>query len=421
MPAAIGATPHDRPPSARIAWLDALRLVCAIEIVGHHWLRAGHQVGLFGSPNAQTIAEAFWGNSDRGFGALRLLLIDHRPTLLAAVDNVIGLAFGFGWEAANVFILLSGLTLGLTAAGRTVASRPARWFVRRLRRILLPYYCIAGPCLVAAFVFEASFSGSQGILGVLAGKIDGLLPGSWELILLEHVILLDPTGRQWVANFFAPAWWFVPAILLGYACFPAMLRCIERFGNRASLLLALGISAVSYRLVQDDVLLNNAWYYVVLNECFNFVLGIVVGRSLRDGGTRQHLAAFFGSARAAGIGLILFAAGNVLNWFAATYPIASPLFTSGMCLLFAWLAVRLVRHGVVARLAQSVDVYRLYLLHQPLAFPVAVLCAKLLGRFGLAAGLPIYLAIVGAVFAASELLVRRLATEWPRRRVASEA
>jgi hypothetical protein len=285
-----------------------------------------------------------------------------------------------------------------------------------LRRILLPYYCIAGPLLAAALIFRGAFTGHSGVLGAFAEKIDGLIPGTWDHVLLIHAFLVDPSRPQWVASFFSPAWWFVPAILVGYACFPMMLFCLDRFGSRVSLLVAFCITLVSYQLVLDDILLDNAWYFVVLNECFSFVLGMAVGRSLLDASGRRRILDFLGSWRALGIGLALFVVGNVLNWFAVTYPLASPAYSTGMSMVLGFLAIRLARFGALSRLAQRVDIYLLYLLHQPFAFPVALICARTLGRAGLSLGLLIFLALVsGGVAIVGALLQRLTAGERPRR------
>jgi peptidoglycan/LPS O-acetylase OafA/YrhL len=387
----------ETPAPKRVKWLDVLRLLCALEIVGFHWLRAGHNAGLFGDPDdSLSLVEAYWGDSGRGFAGLHYLLIDRADTTFPSIaTNLIGLLFGFGWETVNVFILLSGLSLSFSTA--SLRGRLHRWYIRRASRIMVPYYIVALPIVCAAFVFchfAALWAGSP---GRLAEKVHSSTAGPWEWTILKHLVLLDPTQPQWIASFFSRAWWFVPAILVAYLFFPLFHIALRRLGTIATLLFASGLSFLSYRLVQQGTLLLNAWYFVVLNEAFSFTLGMAIGTVLRGSRGRRLIERMLETWTVIGLGLALFAMGNLANLFHATFAISSPLYTCGMAMVLGGVSKRLSRFTTLVKLARRIDIYHLYLIHQPLAFPAAVLAGLSLGSLGLVLGFPLYLLAVVAV------------------------
>ncbi len=62
-----GSKSSVHPLTDRLGYLDVLRLLCTIEIMGFHWLRAAHVTGLFGvSGTTVSLADAYWGDSGRG-------------------------------------------------------------------------------------------------------------------------------------------------------------------------------------------------------------------------------------------------------------------------------------------------------------------------------------------------------------------
>ena len=143
----------------RILWLDLLRLICAVEIVGFHWLRAAAKTGAFGGPQ----------NFILSYRMLNIGVVEHfiastwtsSSSLHRWTYDAIGLAFGFGWEAVNVFVLLSGLSLAISLGHSDRPSSWPSWIARRLKRILVPFYLVS--IAAGALMFGAlAFTGSRG-------------------------------------------------------------------------------------------------------------------------------------------------------------------------------------------------------------------------------------------------------------------
>ena len=99
-----------KPDAGRVVWLDVLRLICAIAIVGFHWLRACFSHAAFGRGELRSLIDPY-RNPGLGTGQFHYLLLDRTgPPAASLVNDALGWLFGFGWEAVNVFILLSGLS-----------------------------------------------------------------------------------------------------------------------------------------------------------------------------------------------------------------------------------------------------------------------------------------------------------------------
>ncbi len=378
--------------SRRLVWLDALRLLCALQIVGFHWLRASAANGLFGSRDQVSLVSPY-RNLTSGIAELHYLAVDQSGiSTVTLLNDIFGLIFGFGWEAVNVFILLSGLTLALNF--RRDDGHVLAWYIRRVRRILLPFYCVAVPTLLAAYVFYAFANGRIGVLGRLATKIGPMIPDTLPVALAKHLLLLDPSHRHWVAYFFSPAWWFVPSIIVAYLIFPLLFRISERFGPTILLIGSFCVTIASYALSEHGILVEDAWYFVILHELFAFVVGIEIGTWIQvDELADPQITRIAAHPVSLLVGLLLFALGNVANWFFTSYPISSPLYTLGLILVLAFFAVHLARWRPAATVAKSIDTYHVYLLHQPLAFPLAILFSLATGRLAVFLGGTIYLLI----------------------------
>lgn len=381
----------------RLAWLDVLRLLAIVQILGFHWLRTCFETGrydLTSSPAYQDVGI--------GFGQLHFLIIDHTGHMPAAlINNVIGLLFGVGWEAVNVFILISGL-------GLTLNYRPERrdfslgtWYSHRFRRILVPFYSVAFPLLIAGALFKLAALGQGGVLGTLAAKLAAKnLAEPLPVEFLTHLFLLDPRQSGWGAHFFAPAWWFIPPLLLAYLAFPWIYRAIDRFGALPVLGVALAVSIAGYLTTDNGLLFEYGWYFIIYHELFNFTLGIVVGRLLRSEPGRAQFDRAITSTWWPLFGCALFVAGNIANWFPLPHPICSALFTPGFALMLAFVSVRLSRSQAVLALCRAIDPYYLYLLHQPFVLPMALIAASLAGvagYFNFALGFVLYMLVAAAV------------------------
>jgi surface polysaccharide O-acyltransferase-like enzyme len=397
-------------PVSRIVWIDILRVLCAFQIVGFHWLRAGAKVGAFANRDPQNFILEY---RQLNYGLIEALHHLDVASSASALQRVIlgglGLAFGFGWEAVFVFVLLSGTSLSLSLAGRDMPASWVSWIGRRVKRILIPFYLISA--IVAALMFVAlalTRSGGSFTIQQIHQKVaNNIGPDYWG-IAWSQLVLLDPRARLWSPTFLAPAWWFVPAILLAYALFPIYMRLLLRVGKIRFLAIGALVSVVSYEVVLGQHLQEFNWWFVILNECFNFFLGIVLGVYLTTVRGRENIERILQSKALVLASALLFLAGNVCNLYNFTYPISSLLFTAPLTLCGGAIA-RWIGRGNVGRLLLKIDSYDLYLLHQPIAFPLIVVAQLVMGQNAIIGGLPIYfVTVISLTWVFSKILHRLL-------------
>jgi peptidoglycan/LPS O-acetylase OafA/YrhL len=398
----------------RLAWLDIARVLCALMILGIHWLRAAYNVHLFGTHAGITLVMDYQGRSG-GVALLPDMLIAGTGASLATwLTNLVGVFGEFGWEAVSALILISGFSLAVSQHGKTLDGPGwIAWYGKRAKRILVPYYTVALPLLALCAVGVVVLSNLHGHTALilktkLLSQFDTPLLG----VITSHLFLFDPWGVQWAANFFAPAWWFVPAILLAYVLYPC-IRTASRFGNGFPLLLvSAAVTVAAYVLADAGVLVNETWYYIVLQELFNFSLGVVIAQAWMGSG-RTMLERAIADPRVFALAVAVFAIGNIANWTPAARPIASMLYGPSLVLIVAFVGKRL-EQGALGRALVRCDSYDLYLVHQPLAFPIALFSRIAFHAYGVFVGWFVFVAV--AVLAAGLLsAVQRVAIPLPRR------
>ncbi len=125
-----------------------------------------------------------------------------------------------------------------------------------------------------------AFTGSRGsaALQQIHRKLMSNIGSDLTGLAWSQLIMLNPHAHLWQPVFLAPAWWFIPAILLAYALFPAYMWLLQRLGSLGFLVLGGAISIISYIASLQGWLPEFSWNFIIFNECFNFFLGIVVGR-----------------------------------------------------------------------------------------------------------------------------------------------
>ncbi len=390
----IGANAQVRAHN-RLVWLDMVRLLAMLEIIGFHWLRTSQE-----NPAFNLTASPSYENTQRGLHQLAYLLTDRTGfSPSSVVNNVIGVLFAYGWEAVNLFVLLSGLGLAMTCNPTRAGFTWRAWYARRLGKIIMPYYLICFPLVIAGMIAKHAWSGQPGLAGSLATKLAVKnLPDPLGIELLKHLFLFDPRKDLGVVDFFSPAWWFIPPILFAYVLFPAFFWMARRCGTPAFLAIALCLSVTGYSLTNAGLLWEHGWYFVVLHEAMSFACGIVIGRALAVQDQALRITAFLQSAWALPVGAMLMAGGNVANWYSATEPASTWIFALGFAVLLARLAMYLVRFAVVTRITPMIDSYHIYLLHQFLAFPLVATVVLLCGRSARSLGFSIgFLAYMVAV------------------------
>lgn len=377
----------------RIDWLDFTRFLCAFMILGIHWLRACFKTGLFGVGEKNVLVDGYQGQTI-GLGMLpHVLIAGSAPTLPVWLSNLVGLLGGFGWEAVSALIIVSGFSLSLSLGTKSLdLAQWLDWLAKRAKRILVPFYLIALPFLAAYFLlllvvpkFHGSFA--HGIDKKLHELFHTPLLG----VLMSHIALFDPFQRQGIASFFAPAWWFVPAILVAYASYPFLIW-IARRNEMALFFGSAALSIATYALVERNILIDESWYYIVLQESFNFSLGILAGKAWLTTSRREAIERVLRPWYAFPVGLAMFALGNVANWSSSTRPIASIFFGPGLLLMLVAISMY-AQKSALAHVARKIDSYDIYLVHQPFAFPIALAGRFLFNEYAIFVGMFAFYAI----------------------------
>lgn len=384
-----------RAPKERLLWLDLARVLSAAMILGFHWLRSGYKLGLVGPRGFNLIMSYQWNT--QGFALFHdVFIAGFDPKLTIWLTNIVGLLGGFGWEAVNAFIVFSGFSLALSQGNRSLSWREwLLWYRKRAARVLVPFYTVAIPCLVLVVLALVGLQHVHTSTATLfQAKVDDQLNGPLLGVVASHILLFDPLAQQGTASFFVPAWWFVPAIALAYLTYPLVWRA-SRYRHGIPLLLLSGIITIgSYIATDARVFLNEAWYFIVLNESFNFSLGVAAAGAWLGAG-RPAIERALESPRALIGALALFVLGNLCNWRTETRPIASMLFGPSLAFALAFLGNRLQAWNHANKLL-TVDPYDLYLVHQPFAFPIALVASKIFHGYALFFGWFIFVALASA-------------------------
>ena len=386
----------------RIVWLDILRFLCAIEIVGFHWMRAATKTGAFAKHYPQNLIVRYRQLDIGLIEGVHLLQADSSSSAVHRflVDSF-GIAFGFGWEAVFAFVLLSGVSLSLSLGRRQRPPLWPSWIFKRLKRVLLPFYLVAA--IVGSFMFLAlaisSSSANPAFRGIREKLVENI-GSDFAGLIWSHLFLCNPHERYGTAVFLAPAWWFVPAILLAYTMFPLYMRLLNLVRTGAFLAIGALISIATYELLLQEHIQEFGWWFIVSNECFNFFLGIVLGRYLATASGRIRIERTLHSPALIICAVIVFLAGNICNLYAITYPISSLLFTGSLTFVGACFA-KWVSKSTSIRNCLRLDPYNLYLVHQPIAFPLMVASESILGPYCILIGFIAYVPtsiLVTAIF-----------------------
>jgi hypothetical protein len=380
----------------RLVWLDIARVLCALMILGIHWLRACYNVRLFGAGGHPNLVVDYQGHSGGLLLFHYVLIAGTSLSLSAWLSNLIGLLGGFGWEAVSALILISGFSLALAQRGKRL-SLPGwvDWYKKRAKRILIPYYLVALPLLaiygLAILVLQRQSGHMAQILDL---KLLSQFPSPLLGTLLSHLLLFNPWGVQWAPTFSTPAWWFVPAILLAYLFYPS-IRAASRFGRGLPLLFgAAAVTIISYELSDARILINETWYYIVLQESFNFCLGVVIANAWMGEG-RRVLERIIADPRCFALGIAVFVLGNIFNWMPSLRPVASMLYGPSLVVIVAYLGKR-IEATAAGRALLACDSYDLYLVHQPFAFPIALISKGIFHAYGIFVGWFIFVAVAVA-------------------------
>ena len=202
--------------SSRLVWVEGIRVFAAVMVLLYH---------------AQLLF------TDYGYTPQPTGLIDNLGRIAYASDRlgpgILGKALSvpiwFGYQAVDLFILLSGFTTVLSLKGRPL--EPVQFLRRRFTRVLFPYWTIAW-C-------------SYPILWLIGRLTNRYSPDPWNMFTgAVFPLLFEFDGEQLLA--ISGPWWFVPLILSFILIFPLLWKLLHRWGARRLLLVSLGLT-IAYR------------------------------------------------------------------------------------------------------------------------------------------------------------------------------
>lgn len=184
--------------------------------------------------------------------------------------SLLRLWFAFGHHAVTAFIVISGFCLGLPAASQQF-QREIGWgtfMVRRIARILPPYYAALIISLVIAWAFFPSPVGIHYDFSAHPRSID----------ILSHVLILQNIVGTGQINY---SLWSIATELHIYAGFPLLVKVLSKRGGWFLALLGVLISfALSFLLLETR--LSRAYVHLA----GAFIVG--VGASWVVSGDHNH-------------------------------------------------------------------------------------------------------------------------------------
>jgi peptidoglycan/LPS O-acetylase OafA/YrhL len=300
----------------------------------------------------------------------------HAPDWL----RIVMAPFAYGHLAVAGFIVISGFCLQLSlfgsANGRVQDVR--RFYARRARRILPPYYA----CL--AFSILVSLTVTSRMPGM---PFDMYLPVTNENVL-AHVFLVHNLSLDWMYKLNGVLWSIAIEVQL-YIIFPLLVVFVERFGRLWTVFVTGGVACIAMAMIPDAPKLY-PWY-----------LPLFVG-----GMTAAHLAfrpsLQSGVRPAAGIALTA-AAALACGWACSTETsLATRDALAGWAIAALSYALTVSQEGLLARgfsmrplVVLGGFSYSLYLMHHPIQ--QVLYSVKPAGIVGEAASLGYLLAVLPVI------------------------
>lgn len=377
------------PPAARLRldWLDATKGVAILWIAYFHFFKA-YTDDRLGAPFAPGWLGSFV-SSCAPEGGTASLACGAKGTFVA---------FSLlGFHAVSVFLVLSGLGLGLSQAGRSASSgAPAewgRWYRARLLRLYPMYWVAHAVVLVSPFAFQPE-------------PVDGRLVFS----LLGLRVLPTISGSFFYLN---AAWWYFTLLLQLYLVFPLLWRGLERLGAPVFLAACAAATLASRWALLSALPVDGLWAQGGFfgARLFEFALGMALGRALRSDGdavVRRLLSwpAVLAGAALYGLGLASYAS-------LATYAATDALIGAGLTLLLVNAARALAGRARLGPAVCRVGAfsYGLYLVHQPYAIEAGIRLRGLEMAPAVLAFLPV-LGLLTIASGALERAVNDLTNRW---------
>lgn len=196
------------------------------------------------------------------------------------------LIFRLGFQGVPLFMMLSGISLTVTAYRSGDAMRWPRFVLARFRKLLVPYWF--GVALtygvIAAIAWRQDALGSGDFADRFQNgvTISGLsvVNVDWSVVFASFAVAPRLTGLEY---FFAPqlALWFVGLLAQYYLLFPLLFFVMKRIGAPAFLLLAGAITLGANVWVVDQYQVPEVKFWLVTGwapfRIFEFAFGMSIG------------------------------------------------------------------------------------------------------------------------------------------------
>ena len=252
-------------PPSRLAWVEGIRIVAAVMVLLYHaqllftdYAYTPQPTGLLDNLGRM------WGGADR-LGGHWLISLLSTP-------------IWFGFQAVDVFVLISGFTAVLALKGKPLGE-PGRFVLRRFSRILWPYWTIAW------FAYP--------VLWGIGKATQSYKPDLWHSFAGATFPLLFEFDGQLLLLTSGP-WWFVPLILSFALVFPFLWWLMQRWGAKNLLIVSLAIT-FGYRALAVYAFGGHPTYVILdtpqgalpfipfVAKLSSFVFGMVVAQAYQQG------------------------------------------------------------------------------------------------------------------------------------------
>lgn len=255
------------PADGRLITIDILRGLAILWVVVYHLWGASAN-GFVVLPFPRTYYQRFWER-----------LGDGDP--IAAFTAFTDLVFRLGYNGVTVFMILSGMSLTISAMRSRRPMPLLRWYPARLRKLLIPYW--AAWCLYLA---------TLAIVALYRTNADGgTFSHNFQYLGLAHMMDFDRARaglliipRMFEARYLnapSPTLWFVLVLLQYYLLFPLLLPLLRRIGPAPFAMMALAVSvAATAWLIGEygSIWARGTWWRIWFPfRFFEFGIGIVIG------------------------------------------------------------------------------------------------------------------------------------------------
>ncbi|OUL68694.1 acyltransferase family protein [Paraburkholderia hospita] len=258
-----------------IPWVDNMRLLAMLGVLSFHFWTNFH-------PQVHTLREMF-----------------------ATTTQTLALPLQLGWEADDLFFLISGLGLALSLAGKK--PEWLKWSFKRFQRIYVPYWV----AVVTIFAYQGA--------AVAAGTWDRpfggpFQPEDWVL----NFLLLRATNF----NPFSSHFWFLYNLVELYVLFPGLYWLLKRFRAKALAVLLI-IHVLWLHHPHGAGIFSGATtvIYWMAAFCIGMYAGINLGEDREK--TERWLK------RLLPLGIVMFVAGSLMYFDRRFDPIMHPLIGTG--------------------------------------------------------------------------------------------